>query len=216
VAKRSIGWLMAALLLASCGGAPKHRPAQSWSPPPSVDTPGAFRQCLADLGALSAKFEALPDRNFANGCSATSAVKLVAIGVPVTNLGALKCGAALALTKWVQQAVQSAAHDRFNSYVVKIESFGSFACRPVNNVAGNKLSEHGHANAVDIAGFVIDGGVRVTVKDDWNGPDAAKRAFLRQVRDAACRRFNIVLSPDANAFHHDHLHFDMGNGHVCH
>ena len=38
---------------------------------------------------------------------------------------------------------------------------------------------------------------------------------LRDLHAAACRRFNIVLGPDANAYHHDHLHFDMGSGRYC-
>ena len=139
----------------------------------------------------------------------------MAIGIPVTNLGAVKCGLAVPLTQWVRQAVQSAARDRLKGYVVKIESFGSFACRPVNNVEGNKMSEHGRANAVDIAAFDLADGRRITIRDGWNGADADARAFLRQLRDAACRRFNIVLSPDANAFHRDHLHFDMGKGRLC-
>lgn len=203
--------MMAALALAACSSGPK--PRASYAPPP--ETPATFRKCQADMLALGAKFDVLPDRTYPNGCSATSSLKLVAIGIPVTNLGAVKCGTALALTQWVTQAVQSAARDRLDGYVTKIESFGSFACRPVNNVEGNKMSEHGRANAVDIAGFVLAGGRRITVKADWNGPDPKARAFLRQVRDAACRRFAIVLSPDANAFHQDHLHFDMGNGHLC-
>ena len=61
----------------------------------------------------------------------------------------------------------------------------------------------------------LAGGRRITVRDGWNGPDADARAFLRQVHAAACRRFNVVLGPDANAFHRDHLHFDMGNGRYC-
>lgn len=216
VRKVGSSWLLmvlVALMLAGCGQKPRPR-----STPRAVaqdDTPGAYRKCLADLAALGAKVEPLPDRTFPNGCSATHAVKAVAIGIPVTNLGALKCPTALSLTQWVQQAVQSAARDRLGTTVVRIESFGSFACRPVNNVEGNKLSEHGRANAVDIGGFVLADGRRITVKADWNGPDPKARAFLRQVRDAACRRFTVVLSPDANAFHQDHLHFDMGNWKLC-
>lgn len=99
--------------------------------------------------------------------------------------------------------------------MVRIESFGSFACRPVNNIEGNALSEHGRANAIDIGAFVLADGRRVSVRDGWNGSDAAQRAFLRQLHAAACRRFNIVLGPDANAYHHDHFHFDMGNGRYC-
>jgi hypothetical protein len=159
--------------------------------------------------------QALPDRSWPNGCSATSAVKLVAIGIPVTNLGAVKCGLARPFVQWVQQSVQQAAQARFGTYVARIESFGSFACRPVNNVEGNKLSEHGRADAIDIAAFDLADGRRVTVKEDWNGPDDKARAFLRELHAAACRRFNVVLGPDANAYHRDHFHFDMGRGPYC-
>src|SRR6478609_6879156 len=65
------------------------------------ETPAKYGQCLADLGQLGAKIESLPDRIYPNGCSATSAVKLVAIGIPVTNLGAMKCGLALPFVEWV-------------------------------------------------------------------------------------------------------------------
>lgn len=208
---------IAMLVLTGCIPHPTGRGADSGQHATAAgsDDPGAYRKCLGDLAKLGAKVEPLPDRVYPNGCSATSAVKLVAIGIPVTNLGALKCGAALPFVQWVQQAVSSAGRDRLGSGVVRIESFGTFACRPVNNVEGNRLSEHGRANAVDIAAFVLADGRRVTVRDGWNGPDERVRAFLRQVRDAACRRFAIVLSPDYNAYHRDHLHFDMGNGRTC-
>ena len=39
--------------------------------------------------------------------------------------------------------------------------------------------------------------------------------FLREVRDGACGYFNVVLSPDYNADHHDHLHVDMGWYRTC-
>jgi hypothetical protein len=201
------------LLLAGC--IPSGRSHDARQPIVVRETPEKYRQCLADLSQLGAKVEALPDRVYPNGCSATSSVKLVAIGIPVTNLGAVKCGLAVPFVEWVQQAVQSAARDRLGSSVTRIESFGSFACRPVNNVEGNKLSEHGRANAVDIGAFIMADGRRISVKRDWNGADADARAFLRQVHAAACRRFTIVLGPDANAFHQDHLHFDMGSGRYC-
>ncbi len=209
------GGVIVALAFLVAGCIPKPHPHHAQPISRTAETPEAMRKCLADLAALGAKVEALPDRFYPGGCSATSAVKLVAIGIPITNIGAVKCGLALPLTQWVQQAVQSAARDRLKSYVTKIESFGTFACRPINNVEGNKLSEHGRANAIDIGGFVLKDGRHITVKADWNGPDPQARAFLRQVRDAACRRFTVVLSPDANAFHQDHLHFDMGNWKLC-
>jgi len=200
------------LLLGSCIPA-SHPPRALRLPPP--DDERAFNACLVDLAALGARVQQLPDRSWPNGCSANHAVKLVAIGIPVTNLGAVKCGMARPFVQWVQQVVQQAAQARFGSQVVKIESFGSFACRPVNNVEGGRISEHGRANAIDIAAFDLADGRRVTVKGDWNGPDDKARAFLRDLHQAACRRFNVVLGPDANSFHQDHLHFDMGSGPYC-
>lgn len=217
---RGRGLLLAALLLAGCvphgrSPAPPQRPSVSTAAVPPADDPRKLRQCLADLSALGVSFQSLPDRTFPNGCSATASVKLVAIGIPVTNLGALKCGLALPFSQWIRESVQQAARAWLDGYVTKMESFGTFACRPVNNVAGNRLSEHGRANAVDIAAFQLADGRRITVKDGWNGPDPQVRQFLRAVHTSACRRFSVVLGPDANALHHDHLHFDMGRGPYC-
>ncbi|WP_116091712.1 extensin family protein [Sphingomonas crusticola] len=202
-------------LFLALAGCLKDKPQPGRNLPPPVDDPRAFKACLVDLAGLGAKVQPLPDRSWANGCSATQTVKLVAIGIPVTNLGAIKCGLARPFVIWIQQSVQQAARARLGSNVAKIESFGSFACRPVNNVEGNKLSEHGRADAIDISAFNLADGRRITVKDGWNGPDDKARAFLRDLHSAACRRFNVVLGPDANAFHRDHLHFDMGRGPYC-
>jgi hypothetical protein len=205
--------LVLLLLLAGCIPAP--RSGGRGPEPRREDSPAAYRQCLAELGQMGARVQALPDRTWENGCSATSAVKLVAIGIPVTNLGALKCGLARPFIAWTREVVQQAAQARLGTTVTRIESFGTFACRPVNNQAGNRLSEHGRANAVDIGGFQLADGRRVTVLAGWNGQDANVRAFLRDLHAQACRRFDVVLGPDANALHRDHFHFDMGSGRYC-
>jgi len=53
------------------------------------------------------------------------------------------------------------------------------------------------------------------VSDGWNSEDPQVRGFLRALHRAACARFSVVLGPDANAFHRDHFHFDMGPGPYC-
>ena len=162
------------------------------------------------------KVDSLPNREFDNGCSATSAVKLVAIGIPVTNLGAVKCDLALPFARWVRDDVQELAKRWLGGgFVTRIESFGSFACRPVNNVAGNRMSEHGRANAIDIAAFRLKDGRYITIKEGWNSENPQIRGFLRALHQAACRRFVVVLGPEANALHHDHFHFDMGGSRYC-
>ena len=61
---------------------------------------------------------------------------------------------------------------------------------------------------IDIAGFVLEDGRRISVLRDWND-DEEERRFLRVVRDGACGVFATVLSPDYNAAHADHFHFDQ-------
>jgi hypothetical protein len=206
-------FILFCLALGACVGPSNTGRRPRYVPP--VETPERFRQCVTVLRTEGSKVDPLPDRRFDNGCSATSAVKFVTIGIPVTNLGAVKCGLAEPFARWIRDDVPAAALRYLDTSVTKIESFGTFACRPVNNQAGNRLSEHGRANAVDIAAFNLRDGRRITIKQGWNGDDPRVRDFLRALHKAACRRFSVVLGPEANALHADHLHFDMGSGPYC-
>jgi hypothetical protein len=201
------------LLLAAC------IPSGERKPPPAGEVrQTAARetlQCLADLRRDDVRYKALEDRVFGGGCSALGAVQLLDIGTPVTNLGAMTCPLARQFERWVREAMQPAARAWLGSRVVKVESFGTYSCRSVDSRPGARLSEHGRANAVDIGAFLLADGRRITVKAGWNGDDEEVRRFLRAVHDAGCRRFGIVLGPDADAFHRDHLHFDMGQGPYC-
>jgi hypothetical protein len=211
------GWgICATLLLAACiPGARKGEPQTRPEPVRPAEPDKATLQCFADLRREEIGFRPLPDRYFGNGCTALGSVQLLEIGTPVSNLGAMTCPVARQFERWVREAVQPAANAWLDGRIVRIESFGSYSCRPLNGQAGQRLSEHGRANAVDISAFVLAGGRRVTVADGWNGEDKDVRRFLRAIHDAACRRFQVVLGPDANAFHRDHLHMDMGNGPYC-
>ena len=207
--------LLTMLLLASCiprSDRPRGQPVADHA---SAAPDKAALQCQADLAKEGVRFRALPDRYFENGCSAAGAVQLLDIGTPVTNLGAMTCPVARQFGRWVREAVQPAAEAEFGSRVARIESFGTYACRSVNSRPGAKLSEHGRANAVDVAAFVLEGGRRGTILTGWNGEDEEARRFLRTVHKAGCRRFRVGLGPDADAFHRDHLHFDMGQGPYC-
>lgn len=76
------------------------------------------------------------------------------------------------------------------------------------------MSEHAYANAWDITGFELADGRVVSVRKHWNDAGSL-RTFLRTVRDDACNIFRVVLGPDYNDEHHDHLHVDMGGGLTC-
>jgi len=199
------------LLLAACIPSSERRPEPVARPAPARIS----LQCQADLRTEGVRFKALPDRHFGKGCAAVGAVQLLDIGTPVANLGAMTCPLARQFARWAREAMQPAAKAWLGSRVVKVESFGTYSCRPVNSRPGARLSEHGRANAVDIGAFVLADGRRITILAGWNGDDADVRRFLRAVHAAGCRRFGIVLGPDADAFHRDHLHFDMGQGPYC-
>ena len=94
--------------------------------------------------------------------------------------------------------------------VVAIDHFGSYNCRHIYGRDAGNWSEHATADAVDIAGFRLADGTRISVARDWKG-DGPKAAFLREVRDGACRLFATTLSPDYNAAHRDHLHLDQAD-----
>lgn len=202
-------------MIAGCVGPPKGRqPAQR----PVVIQPSApdLRQCLADLDRLGARYTLLPDRDHGNGCSTLASVQLTGVGPPVTNITAIRCPLAREVAMWMRDSVQPAARRWFGKPVARLESMGSYSCRNVigrPQAAGNR-SEHATANAIDIGGFTLADGRRVSVAQGWNGTEA-ERGFLSDVRAAACRRFRTVLSPDFNAAHWDHLHFDLGRGPFC-
>ncbi|HXF53950.1 MAG TPA: extensin family protein [Hyphomicrobiaceae bacterium] len=132
----------------------------------------------------------------------------------------LRCNMIPAVERWVQGVVEPAARYYYRVPVVGLKVVGSYSCRPINNQYGGKLSEHGHANAIDIAEFRLADGRRVSVREGWYG-DPRDRAFLRSVHSGACREFTTVLGPDNDRFHHDHFHLDLarrgsdGNERYC-
>lgn len=117
----------------------------------------------------------------------------------------MACPVAAALAMWEWNSVQPAALKHFGRRVVRFEQLGTYNCRPIAGSA--TLSQHSYARAIDISGFILSDGTRITVADDWTG-GGEKAAFLREVRDGACGLFATTLSPDYNPAHHDHLHLD--------
>ena len=145
------------------------------------------------------------------------AVQLIDIGVPVTNLKGMRCGLARTFIAWTRHAVAPAARQILGSDLVRVESFGTYACRNVvgSATAGSKLSGHAIANAVDISAFVLADGRRVTVLNGWRSNDPGEREFLQVIHNSACKRFGTVLGPDYNAAHANHLHLEDDRARFC-
>ena len=120
----------------------------------------------------------------------------------------LRCSMIPAVDHWVINVVQPSAQAAFGKPVVELKVASSYSCRPRNGIAGAKLSEHGHANAIDISAFKLADGRWVTVKAGWSSWSSDSR-FLRNVHRGGCDIFTTVLGPNADSFHADHFHLDL-------
>lgn len=206
----------AALALAGCVGGTPERPAerpQVQRPVPVQPTVEA-RTCFAELDRTGARFTPLPDQDRGGGCITRGALTLNDAGIATTNMGPITCPLARNFVAWVRHAVRPAARQVYGQDATRVETMGTYSCRNIYGGRSGRLSQHAFANAIDVSGFVLADGRRITVLGGWNG-DTRDREFLRLIRASACRRFPTVLSPDYNAAHANHFHFDMSGANFC-
>ena len=181
-------------------------------------TSATARQCLSTLGATRASFTPLPDQYFGAGCSTRNTVRLASLrsdydSLGLTNLGPVTCPLANTFAGWARFGVDRAARQILGSPLARIETMGSYNCR---NVAGSsRRSAHATANAIDVSGFVLADGRRITLTGGWHGGTSAERQFLRVVHASACKRFGTVLGPGYNAAHQDHFHLEVSPSEFC-
>ncbi len=147
------------------------------------------------------------------GCGFDDGVLLTKQSVRYGNNVLLRCAAAASLVLWEKHVLQEEAERVMKKKVRAIRTLGTFSCRNINHQKQGRLSQHATANAIDIASFTFEDGSTATVLKDWGKGERGE--FLRGVRDGACRFFGGVLSPDFNAAHANHFHFDMGWWKVC-
>jgi hypothetical protein len=213
--ERGFALLICAGLLAGCSAVPQSQGQQGASAPqirqPVIASAPEARQCLAQLDQAGARFTALPDQYTGQGCSTLGTVQMTALRsdaslLSISNIGPVQCEVSNAFAAWARYGVDRAAQQLLGSPIARIETFGSYSCR---NVAGTvRRSAHATAGAIDISGFVLADGRRISVAEDWSGGTPEEREFLRVVQRSACRRFDTVLGPDYNEAHRDHLHLE--------
>jgi hypothetical protein len=175
---------------------------------------GAPAACLAVLEQATMRFKPIADRAMGSGCGFDNAVRIERTSVQVGQSFTLSCPAAVSLALWERHALQPAAQSILGSRVRSMQHFGSFACRNVYGREGGRRSQHASADALDVAGFVLEDGRRITVAAHWRGDDE-RAAFLRRIHDEACGFFDSVFGPEYNAAHADHLHLDRGPYRLC-
>ena len=165
--------------------------------------------CFAALDSGGVRYERLPAIGTGEclAKSRTAVTRWESAPAPILPAGvAPSCAVAVGLLVWQRDVLQPMARLHLERSVESMEHLGSYNCRSIRG--GNSPSQHSTGNAIDISAFILSDGRRVSVKDHWDAPDG-RSAFLRAVRDGGCDYFSTTLSPDYNAAHADHFHFDQ-------
>jgi hypothetical protein len=145
----------------------------------------------------------------AGACGAVDLVRLDAIrldgggAVAVEPAAVVRCAMAEAVARLVREEIAPAVAG-LGARASGISTLGSYECRTRNNLAGARPSEHGRGNALDIGAITLADGRTVGFADRLS-----PLPFRARVRDAACKRFDTVLGPGADAFHDGHVHLDL-------
>ncbi len=167
--------------------------------------------CRAALRAGGVSFVDQPERE-EGFCSTRDTLRAASRLSPTAPV--MTCPLALRYALWERQVVEPAAHAIVGSSVARVDQLGTYACRTLYGRTGARPSEHARANALDVAGFRLVDGRRITVLKDFRS-DTPEGRFVRAARDGACQVFGVTLSPDYNAEHADHLHLNPAGYHLC-
>jgi hypothetical protein len=165
--------------------------------------------CPDRLRGLGVSFTEEPPIDPLGECSVAHPLNVTSLGsgVAIEPAAIMNCRSAEQLALWVKDSLVPAAQKNFSEAPTSILHGSTYVCRPRNNVAGAKISEHAHANAVDIA--AVKFAERPAVAIGVNAPESAEQKFEDDVRAAACDYFTTVLGPGSNDAHALHFHFDM-------
>ena len=180
-------------------------------PPPLVEEDAAeLKACLADLGAIGAKFESVKPIDDGNGCGIKQPIEVAEV-LPGVDLGGatMRCKTALTMAHWLKDTVQPALNIAMpGRKITGLVPGSTYQCRLRNSASTGKISEHGRGNAFDVAAFKLDNGEKVVMKrrDDDH---TLEGAFQKTAAAGACLHFTTVLAPGSDAAHEDHLHLDI-------
>jgi hypothetical protein len=185
---------------------PRPRPADVSSDLTSTNPETSL--CQQRLGGF-AEFKALqpitgPGECLANDLVALDSVSLadkhrIVLAPPTT----LRCPMAEMIALWLRDDVAPAIATLGTS-LGGVETLDSFVCRGRNGATGGKISEHGHANALDVRALRLADGRTIGLTDE-----RVAKSLRDNLRQSACKRFTTVLGNGADAYHESHVHLDL-------
>ena len=164
--------------------------------------------CQLQLSEI-AEFKSMPPITGPGECTATDVVNVNAVVLPdnqrvvFSPVVTLQCSMAEVVAHWIRDDVAPTL-DALGMSLRGVETLELFGCRSFNGINGAKLSEHGHANALDVRSLKIANG---TVIELTNA--TVSKPLREQLRQTACARFSTVLGNGADAYHENHVHIDL-------
>ena len=184
---------------------PEIVPGERFSTPESDIAPSPCQMRLAEL----ASFKLSPAITGPGECAATDVVIVDAVLLPDNHRAVfsppvtLRCPMAEAVAQWMTNDVAPMI-GALGTSLRSIETLDSFDCRPRNGITGAQLSEHGHANALDVRSFKLANGAVVELTNA-----SVTKPLREKLRESACARFTTVLGNGADAYHEAHVHIDL-------
>ena len=166
---------------------------------PAVDVELARARCTQLLKGVDAV--TVPEAPFRKGdCGTMAPVRLISIGknpeVSLSPPAVVTCDMVVALTKWMKDEVQPLARRHLGSEVIRMESMSDYSCRMAYGRIGNKLSEHGKANALDIRGFTTRKGDHAVVLADWGQTKRDVEKQIAAAKAAAAKAEAVKLAAE--------------------
>jgi hypothetical protein len=177
---------------------PKPEPGTAEAAPPDTWSKEEIEAAKASCAAILERVDAvtIPEAPVREGnCGAPAPVRLVSIGkdpqVALSPPPLVTCDLVAGLHDWMKNDIQPLSRKQFGGPVIKIETMSDYSCRMAYGRKGNKLSEHGRANALDIRGFVTGKGETAYLLEHWGktvrdlAAEAAAQAAASKAADDA-------------------------------
>ncbi|MEL6420933.1 MAG: extensin family protein [Pseudomonadota bacterium] len=186
----------AKIIVAEENPAAPSAPATRWT---AEQISEAYAKCERILRPLEVSVKPVaPMRRGACGMPAPVALSALGdkISVRVRPPATLNCPTVARLHVWMEKHVQPAASELLGARVAQIRNVSSYACRNRNNAKTGKLSQHAYGNALDIAGFTLTDGRKITLLTDW-GPVARDAQAEAKASNATTDRATKTARPKA-------------------
>lgn len=175
--------------------------ADEW---PAEDVELARARCTRILKDLDVVTVPEPPMRKGN-CGAHAPVRLISIGkdpeVTISPPAVVSCDMVASLHTWITKDLQPLAKRHLGAEIIKIEAMSDYSCRMAYGRIGNKLSEHGKANALDIGGFMTRKGKTARLLTGWgpNRRDIARKIAAEKAAEAKAAAEKAAAEKAADA-----------------